>query len=120
MERTFHFDFGPLQNFSFEPKELCRKIPEAVLHIELKSGSRYDLTLQAPKVPTSSTSIKDLFKNLTTESVNSLKVFGNLHRPGLRDSDMLWHIELWKNDAIVENTTIHCKAIQGLPSYRDR
>lgn len=116
MNMEYCYNFSPLKSFSFDiKKEMSGKIAEAVLHIELSSCVKHKLTLESPKVPSApSISVRDLFKSLTTESVDSFRVFGKKHEPGLRDSDTIWYIELWKNGSIVGNT-IQCRRILGLP-----
>jgi len=116
MGKEYYYEFRPLKTFSLGiTKEECGKILEAVLHIELSSGVRHNLTLESPKVPSKpSSTVRDLFNGLTTKFADSLKAFGEQYEPGHRDSDVLWRIELWK-DASIKSPTIHCKRIQGLP-----
>lgn len=112
MNLIYYYDFKP-SSFSLDiTKELCGKISEAELHIE-SSGIRHTLLLKSPKVPSApSITIRDLFNDLTTKSIDSFKVFGEQHEPGLRDSDVIWRIELWKNDTI-KYQIVHCIAIGG-------
>ncbi len=111
MAKKYYYKFHRLKCFSLDiTKEVCGKIAEAKLHIELSSGDKHKLVLDSPKVPSSpSTTIRDLFGNLTTGSVESFKVFGEQH-----NKDVLWRIEIWDNSGITGNT-IHCREIQGLP-----
>ena len=114
MNLIYYYDFKP-SSFSLDiTKELCGKILEAELHIEL-SGTINTLLLKSPKVPSApSITIRDIFNDLTTKPIDSFKVFGEQHEPGLRDSDMLWRIELWRNGEI-KYPIVHCTAIEGLP-----
>jgi len=109
----YYKEFSMLKSFSLDiTKEVCGKIAEAVLHIEeTNSGNKHELLLKNPKVPSAppSTTIRDLFDNLTTKSVESFKVFGEQH-----NTDVLWRIEIWDNSGITGNT-IHCRGIEGLP-----
>jgi hypothetical protein len=108
----YYKEFSMLKGFSLDiTKEVCGKIAEAVLHIELTSGNKHELLLKNPKVPSAppSTTIRDLFDNLTTKSVESFKVFGEQH-----NTDILWRIEIWDNSGITGNK-IHCREIEGLP-----
>ncbi|MBW8034686.1 MAG: hypothetical protein FVQ79_03265 [Planctomycetes bacterium] len=104
--------FCGLKNFSLsDVKELSGQIVKAVLNID-SCGDKHKLTLESPKVPSApSTTVRDLFSDLTPESVDSFKVFGDQY-----DSDVLWRIEIWKDNAPLENSTIHCRNIQDLPS----
>ena len=114
--KVYYKKFWPLKTFSLDiTKELSGKTVEAVLHIEQSTSVRHDLTLKSPRVLSAlSVSVRDLFNNPTTKSVDSLKVFGEQHSPGLRDSDMQWRIELWENNTI-KGPAVHCFAIEGLP-----
>jgi hypothetical protein len=116
MGKEYYYEFKPLKTFSLDiTKEKSWKILEAVLHIELSSGVRHNLTLESPKVPSEpSSTLRDLFNDLTTKFVDSLKVFGEQYEPSHRDSDVLWRIEFWR-DAGIKSPTIHCRRIQGLP-----
>jgi hypothetical protein len=112
MKCAYYHYFDELKSLSLDiTKESCGKIFEAVLQIEQSSGVHHNLTLKSPKP---STAVRDLSSGLTTGSVDSFKVFGEQHEPGLRDSDVLWRIELWKNSTL-KDSTIHCNAIEGLP-----
>lgn len=116
MNMVYCYRFFPLKSFSLDiKKEVHEKIVEAELKIELSSGVKHKLTLESPKMPSApSSSVRALFKSLTTESVDSFRVFGKKHDPGLRDSDTLWYIELWKNES-VNGPTVHCSNIKDLP-----
>ncbi len=109
MGKVYYYEFSPLKSFSLDiTKELCGKIFEAVLHIEV-SGVKLDLNLKRPKVPSiPSMTVKEYFNSITPESVNSFKVDGIQHS----QNTILWHIEIWK-ESLIE--TIHCSAIDGLP-----
>ena len=110
MTIKYYRKFDILKSFSIEiTKEVCGKIREAVLNIDSR-GVKYKLTLENPKVsdmPT--TTVRDLFSDLTPESVDSFRVFGKQC-----NSDVLW-IEIWKGSSPLVDHTIHCKKIQGLP-----
>ena len=108
-------EFRDLKIFSLSVvKEVSGKIVEAVLNID-SSGVQHKLTLESPKVPAMpSTTIRGLFSDLTPESVDSFKVFGEQY-----DSDVLWRIEIWKDDTL-KYPTIHCRNIQGLPPKEDK
>ncbi len=111
MTTIYYHKFHRLKSFSIDiTKEVCGKIAKAELHIEKSSGDKHKLVLDSPKVPSSpSTTIRDLFNKLSTESVESFNVSGEQH-----NKDVLWHIEIWDNSGITGNT-IHCRDIQGLP-----
>jgi len=103
----YYKEFSMLKSFSLDiTKEVCGKIVEAVLHIELSSGGKRELVLDSPSP---STRIRDLSKNLTTQSVKCFKLFGEQYK-----QNMLWRIEIWEKSGITGNT-IHCREIQGLP-----
>lgn len=106
---VYYYEFSPLKNFSLDiTKELCGKIFEAVLHIEV-FGVKFDIGIKNPKVPSiPSITVKEFFNSITPKSVNSFKVYGKQHDP----NTILWHIEIWK-DSIIE--TIHCSEIDKLP-----
>ncbi len=106
---------GKLNNFSLsDVKELSGRIVEAVLNIE-SSSVKYKLTLENPKVPSApSTTVRDLFNDLTLESVDFFKVFG---KQG--GSDGRLRIEIWKDETLKEGHTISCSEIQGLPPEKD-
>ena len=108
-------EFCELKNFSLsDVNEVSGRIVEAVLNIE-SHGVKHKLMLESPKVPSApSTTIRDLFSDLTPKSVDSFKVFGEQY-----GSDVLWHIEIWK-DGTLKGHTIHCRKIQGLPPGKDR
>jgi len=108
-------NFRELKKFSLSDiKEVSGKIVEAVLNID-SCGVNHKLALDSPKVPAkSSTTVRDLFSNLTSKSVDYFKVFGKQY-----DSDVLWHIEIWKDGRPQKNHTIHCRKIQGLPPKED-
>ncbi len=111
MMPIYSYEFHRLKSFSIDiTKELCEKIAEAKLNIELSSGDKHKLVIDSPKVPSSpSANIRDLFSNLDIRYVESLKVFGEKD-----NQDILWRIEIWDNSGITGNT-IHCREIQGLP-----
>jgi len=108
-------EFRELKNFSLsDVKEVSGQIVEAVLNIESRDV-KHKLTLKSPKVPSApSTTVRDLFSDLTPESVDSFKVFGEQY-----GSDVLWRIEIWK-DGTLKDHTIHCSKIQGLPPKEDK
>ena len=109
-------EFRELKSISLsDVKEVFGKIAEAVLNID-SCGVKHKLTLERPKVPSmASTTVRDLFSELTPESVDSFKVFGKQY-----DSDVLWHIEIWKDERPLKGHTIHCRKIQGLPPKEDK
>jgi len=86
MTNIYYHEFRKLKNFSLsDVKEVSGKIDEAVLNIE-SCGVKHKLTLKSPKFPSApSTTVRDLFSNLTPESVDSFKVYGDQY-----DSDVLW------------------------------
>lgn len=106
---VYYYEFSPLKTFSLEiTKELCGKIFEAVLHIEVP-GVKLDLELKNPKVPSiPSMTVKEFLNSITPESINSFKVFGKQYKP----NTILWSIEIWKDSSF---NTVHCSAIDKLP-----
>lgn len=116
MKMEYYYKFSPVKKFSFDiKKEISDKIVEAVLYIELSSGVRDKLTLESPKVPSDqSINTRESLKRLNEKSVDSLRVFRKKHEPGLRDSDVLWYIEFWKNESI-NGPTVSCRNIKDLP-----
>lgn len=110
MTSIHYHEFRKLKNFSLsDVNEVSGQIVEAVLNIE-SCGVKHKLTLKSPKVPSAaSTTVEDLFSDLTPESVDFFKVFEKQY-----DSDVLWHIEIWKDDTLKDHT-IHCSEIEGLP-----
>jgi hypothetical protein len=105
----YYKEFSMLKSFSLDiTKEVCGKIAEAVLHIELTSGNKHELLLKNPSAQPSTT-IRNLFDNLTRKSVKSFKVFAEQY-----NTEVLWRIEIWDNSGITDNT-IHCREIEGLP-----
>ncbi len=115
MTNIYHHKFRELNDFSLsDVKEMHGKIVEAVLNIE-SCGVKHKLTLESPKIPSMpSTTVRDLFSDLTPKSVDSFKVFGEQY-----DSDVPWRIEIWKDDTLKDHT-IHCRKIQGLPPKEDK
>jgi len=110
MKIIYNYEFCELKNFSLsDVKEVSGKIREAVLNIDSR-GIKHKLVLESPKVPTMPITLRDLFSDLTPESVDSFRVFGKQY-----NSDVLWNIEIWKGSSPLVDHTIHCKKIQGLP-----
>lgn len=107
----YEHEFRELKNFSLsDVEELSGKIVEAVLNID-SGGVKYKLTLENPKVPsTTSTTVRDLFSDLTSKSVDFFKVVKEQY-----DLNIQWRIEIWKDNGPLEDNTIHCRKIQGLP-----
>jgi hypothetical protein len=105
-----------LKSFSLDiTKEGSGKIVEAVLNIE-SNGVKHKLTLEYPTVPSaSSTTVRDLFNDLTLESVDFFEVFGKQD-----GSEGRWRIEIGKDDTLKEGHTISCSEIQGLPPEKDK
>lgn len=105
----YYKEYSMLSSFSFVTKETCGNIDEAVLYIE-NSGNKHKLLLKNPKlipiVP--STTIRDLFKNMTTNSVKSFIIFGEQN-----NRDVLWRIEIWGNSGIANS--IQCSSIEDMP-----
>lgn len=110
MTTIYHHKFCELKIFSLSDiKEVSGKIVEAVLNID-SCGLVHKLTLESPKVPSMpSRTVRDVFSDLTPESVDSFKVFGEQY-----NSDVIYRIEIWDNSGITDNT-IHCTEMQGLP-----
>ena len=110
MTIIYYYEFSGLKNFTLsDVKEVSGTIVEAMLNID-SCGDKYKLTLESPKVPSApSTTVRDLFSDMTPESVESFKVFGEQH-----NKDVLWRIETWK-DGTLKDHTIHCRKIPGLP-----
>lgn len=104
----YYYPFEPLKSFSLDvTKELCGKIFEALLHIEVHDA-KFDLNLKNPKVPSVPLmTVKEFFNSITPGSVSSFKIFGKQY-----ENTVLWHIEIWKDSPI---KTVHCSAIDGLP-----
>ena len=110
MKNIYNHEFCELKNFSLsDVKEVSGKIREAVLNIDSRRSGKHKLTLESPKVPAMPITLRDLFSDLTPESVDSFRVFGKQC-----NSDVLW-IEIWKGSSPLVDHTIHCKKIQGLP-----
>ena len=103
MANIYYHKFRDLKNFSLsDVKEVSGKIVEAVLNIDSR-GVKHKLTLDSPKVPAmQSITVRDLFDDLTQESVDFFKVFGEQY-----DSDVQWNIEIWKNSSLLKDKTIH-------------
>jgi len=111
MKIIYYHEFCELKNFSLsDVKEVSGKIREAVLNIDSR-GIKHKLVLESPKVPDMpTTTVKDLFSDLTPKSVDFFKVFGKQY-----NSNVLWNIEIWRGSSPLVGHTIHCKKIQGLP-----
>jgi len=106
MWEVYYYEFGPLKSFSLDiTKEICGKIFEAILHIEVL-GVKFDLELKKPKIP--SMTIKEFFNSISPESVNSFKVIGQQYKP----NTISWSIEIWKDYPV---KTVSCSTIDGLP-----
>ena len=112
MTIKYYHPFCELIFFSLsDVKEVSGKIREAVLNIDSRRSGKHKLTLESPKVPDMpTTTVRDLFSNLTPESVDFFNVFGKQH-----NSNILWEIEICKDGRPLVGHTIHCKKIQGLP-----
>lgn len=106
---VYYKEFSPLTASPLNIiKQSSGKISEAILHIEF-SGVKVDLKLKNPKLPSiPSMDVKELFHDITPESVSSFEVFGNQHKP----DTILWYIEIRKN---YSKQTVHCSEIEGLP-----
>jgi len=115
MTTIYCHEFRELRNFFLsDVKEKSGRIVEAVLNID-SCSVKHKLTLESPTVPSlPSTTVRDLFSDLTPQSVDSFKVFGEQY-----NSDVLCRIEIWDKSGITDNT-IHCTEIQGLPPKEDK
>jgi len=118
MTNKYYYPFPELKNVSLpsgEIVEVSGKITEAVLLFDSR-GVKYKLTLEGPKVSSvPPTTIRDLFNALTPESVDFFNVLEQQN-----DSEVLWFIELQKDGIPLEDHTIHCRKIQGLPPKEDK
>jgi hypothetical protein len=114
MNLIYYYEFKPSSSSLSITKKLNGKILDAVLHIE-SSNVKRELILKSPKVHSvPSSTVDDLFNVLTANSIDSIRVFGEQYEPALRDSDVLWRIEFWKNNTI-KGPIVRCRAIEGLP-----
>jgi len=76
MTIIYNQKFDELKEYSLRDVEkLSGKILKAVLYIDSR-GVKHKLTLENPTVPAMpSTTVKDLFDTLTSESVDSFQIF---------------------------------------------
>ena len=108
MEPVYYKDFSPLKSFSLNiTKEICGKISEAALHIEVR-GNKLKLDLKNPKVRPDQSNIVQKISDISPETVNYLKINGNHIKP----DTTLWSIE-FGNDS--HTITVSCSSIDGLP-----
>jgi hypothetical protein len=106
MKKVYYLEFRPLKNVSLIiTKEICGKISEAVLQIEVR-GNKLILDLKNPKVPSnSSNTAQESFSNISSKTVNYLNINGEQHR----DDTTFWKLEFGSK------IIVHCSAIDGLP-----